>query len=132
MLQAAELEVNCQQFQHPDFVPALASVIEAVGTSKIAMEVARLYSPFIASYKVQLTHAPQHLQWIFRLASKIKGDLNWLKEVEHPALVVVEESDGAFSKHLQYIQVPSLFMSYPQLYSWNYIALMKSQCDASG
>ena len=48
-----------------------------------------------------------------------------MKEVERPHVVVAE--DGlAFKKYVEFIEVVELFMAYPQLYSWEYIELMKS------
>jgi hypothetical protein len=47
------------------------------------------------------------------LAHKIKGDLNWLKEAESPALVVVEDDDTLIGRYLDYMPVVKLYMSYP-------------------
>jgi hypothetical protein len=66
------------------------------------------------------------------LAQKIKGDLNWLKEAEQPAFVVVDDDDKSIGKYLQFIEVVKIFMSYPKLYSWHYIALMRTQLNATG
>jgi hypothetical protein len=60
------------------------------------------------------------------LSYKIKGDINWLKEAESPALIVVEEDDSVVGKYLTYMSVVKLYMSYPQLYSWDYISLMRT------
>jgi hypothetical protein len=60
------------------------------------------------------------------LAQKIKGDLNWLKEVEQPAFVVVEDDDKSIGKYLQFIEIVKIFMSYPKMYSWYYITLMRT------
>jgi hypothetical protein len=52
LIQAGELEINCHQYQHPSFVPALAAVLEAVSINEIPYDVAALFGPFIASYQV--------------------------------------------------------------------------------
>jgi hypothetical protein len=90
-----------------------------------------LYKPFLEVYQVQEPHKTEHLTWIFRLANKIKGSLEWLKEADEPHIVVVEEG-LLFEMYFNHIEVVKLFMSYPQLYSWNYIALMKLQLDPPG
>ena len=113
MVQAGELQLNCEQYQHLSFVPALAKVIQTVGVNKIPMNIAELYAPFIAAYQVQEPHSTIHLKQVFQLAHKIKGDLNWLKEAESPALVVVEDDDTLIGKYLDYMPVVKLYMSYP-------------------
>lgn len=42
------------------------------------------------------------------------------------------EDGPNFIKYSTYIDVTKLFTSYPSLYSWEYIRLMRSQLDSSG
>jgi hypothetical protein len=48
---------------------------------------------------VELSHDNQHLKQIFMLAARIGGDLNWLKQVEQPHVVVAEDGHE-FRKYL--------------------------------
>ena len=57
---------------------------------------------------MQLEHTTKHLKQIFLLSEKIKSDLNWLKESDEPAFVVVADTD--LSRYYKYVEVTSLFM----------------------
>lgn len=78
VVQAAELEHGSLQHKHLLFVPALATVLEVVGLNKVHMSILELYAPFLKSYNVEETHETKHLQWLFRLSEKIKGNISWL------------------------------------------------------
>lgn len=100
-------------------------MLKAVNFNNVPIAVLELYRPFLEFYEVQEPHKTEHLTWLFRLAGKIKGSLEWLKEADEPHLVVVEDG-AALELYFNHIEVVKLFMFYPKLYSWNYIALMKS------
>jgi hypothetical protein len=50
LIQAAVLEIGCEQHKDPFFVRALAEVIKTIGLKKLPHTVAELYRPFFAQY----------------------------------------------------------------------------------
>lgn len=81
-------------------------------------------------FKVQEYHTLEDLKSLFKLASYLKSDVHWLVETEEPQFIVVE--DANVEVYSNYLEVVELFMSYRQLYSWEYIALMRSQLNYAG
>ena len=67
---------------------------------------------------------------MFRLAKLIKGNISWL--VEANSQVVVVTDPNALETYIEYTEVVRLFMSYPKLYSWNYINFMESELTKLG
>jgi hypothetical protein len=97
----------------------------------VPLALLNLYAPFLISYKVHLDHETKHLKQIFRLSQRIKGDLNWLKETEDTYAIVAEDGPDT-KKYFCFLPVVNVFMIYPQLFSWEYLNLMKTQLDDSG
>jgi hypothetical protein len=130
-IQCAELKPGCQQHQDLHFAPALADVIRAVGISKLPKSVAELYKPFFANYEADEAHnAERHLSHLFKLAEKAQADLAWLGTAINPWLVVMDHSDiGSYSPYYELIQE---FTCHTQLFSWPYIAFMRTQLSEAG
>ena len=64
------------------------------------------------------------------MAEKADADLRWLGTATDPWLVVMDHSDiGSYSHYYEVVQE---FTCHTQLYSWPYIAFMKTQLSEAG
>jgi hypothetical protein len=93
--------------------------------------VAELYKSFFVQYEADEFHnAERHLSHLFKLAEKAKADLKWLGTATDPWLVVMDHNDiGSYSPYYEVVQE---FMCHTQLYSWPYIAFMRTQLSEAG
>ena len=131
LIQCASLELGCSQHKDPDFVKALADVIRTIGLKKLPSAVAAMYVPFFEIYDVYEQHKDRdHLGYLFKLAEKGKASLKWVAFAECPWLVTVDYDN--LEMYSAYYEVLKLFMGYPQLYSWPYIAFMRTQLSDAG
>ena len=125
------MELGCDQYKDPDFVIALAAIIRANGISSLPLSVAQLYLPFFANYEPDpCHHSRDHLSYLFRLAEKIKADLKWLSLAVDAWYAVIDYNNTEV--YIPYSEVVKEFMCHIQLYSWPYIAFMRTQLSEIG
>jgi len=67
---------------------------------------------------------------LFKLAEKIKADLWWLNQTSEAWLVVINYDN--LEAYAPYYEVIKEFMVHPQLYTWPYIAFMRTQLSEIG
>jgi hypothetical protein len=106
-------------------VPAFSKVLQLLNVATVPQPLLQLFIPFIASYQVLLDHDDLSLKQIFVLAKRINGSLEWLKQTEHPHVVVAEDGPD-FEKHFSFPDIVALFLAHSSLYSWPYLSLMTS------
>ena len=107
-------------------------MIRSNGISKLPLSVAQLYLPFFAEYEPEECHnSKDYLSYLFMLAEKIKADLKWLS-LAIDAWYAVVDYNNLGGVYIPYSEVVKEFMCHSQLYSWPYIAFMRTQLSGIG